>query len=177
MRHRKIGEQSGVLVPTSGEPYCDSSRENGYQAAPWYTGLQLSISTNTFISNYGAVTVTHTKDNGFMFARASCLGMCELWSKCRLGANPALHGRSFLDFGVRGVCLSWMNTKQTFCQFLWANLEQCPNMFGASRMQVGELSWISLRISFPIFGKCLTGMRFWSECNFWGGVLWDNLHL
>lgn len=46
MRHRKIREQSGVLVPTSGEHYCDSSGENGCQAAPWCTGPQLSISTD-----------------------------------------------------------------------------------------------------------------------------------
>lgn len=84
--------------------------------------------TFTSMLSYGAVTVKHPKANKFMFARTSCLGMLELvmWTKCRLGANPELHGRSFLDFGVRGVCLSWMNKKQTFCQFLWASSWAAP---------------------------------------------------
>lgn len=46
MRYRKIREESGVLVPTSGEQYCDSSGENGSQAAPWHTSPQILISAN-----------------------------------------------------------------------------------------------------------------------------------
>lgn len=125
-------------------------------AAPWYTGLQLSISANTFILtlNYGAVT-------------ASCLGMHKLvmWSKCRLGANPALHGGSFLDFGVRGVFV----LDEHKIDFLPVSLSQswtAPKHVWCIQAAGGRAF---LNFTFPILGECLTGMRFWSEHNYFGG--------
>lgn len=80
----------------------------------------------------------HSKANWFVLALTSCLGILELvlWTKCRLGTKPELHGRSLLDLGVGGVCLSWMNKRQTCCQFFFDQvLKWQPNLFGASRMR------------------------------------------
>lgn len=67
MRRRKKKtrrvEKSGVLVPTSGEHYCDSSRENCWQEARWHThsllelAIQLLILTDPSSLHHGRTTV------------------------------------------------------------------------------------------------------------------------
>ena len=121
------------MVPTSGEHYFDSSGENCWQGARWHAahlklamhGLFLAdpLSLHHGRTSVQLLTLKSVVELQTIFAQTSCAGKVKLVLRTRCTGTgqedrPELHGSSSLDFGARGVCLSWMNKRQTCCQLL-----------------------------------------------------------
>lgn len=177
MRHRKIREESGVLVPTSGEHYCDSSGENGSQAASWHTVSQILISANPSPSrlSYGPATGTLRQTDLCLHLHLASgfLSWC-----CGPNADLVQSLNCMADLcwtlRVRGVCLSWMNKRQTCCQFPLTKF-----LSGNQTCLVHPECGCGCILEFPLrlVRKHLTGTRFSSESNYRGGSVCINLTL
>lgn len=174
MRHRKIREESEVWCPTLRWTLL------WFKWRKWLPSSTMTHKPSdlnfsqpvTFTSrmNYGPAT-------GTLGQTDPCLRIhlvSGFWSSCcgpKADLVQSLNCMADLFWTLEWeecVCLGWTKDRPA-ASFFYQVLERQPNMFGASRMRVREHSWVPPKIGFPILGKCLTGMRFWSESNYLGG--------